>query len=68
MPILTGILPADRFVDDLRMDDLDSMSLVELTIHLEKEFEVDIPDGRLREIKTFGELVDEIHDRINTAM
>jgi acyl carrier protein len=57
---ITGMVPEDRFVEDLKMDDLDSMSLVELTIHFEKEFNVSIPDGRLKEIKTFRELVDEI--------
>jgi acyl carrier protein len=57
---ITGVVPEDKFVEDLKMDDLDSMSLVELTIHFEKEFNLSIPDGRLKEIRTFGELVDEI--------
>jgi acyl carrier protein len=57
---ISGVVPKDKFVEDLKMDDLDSMSLVELTIHFEKEFNVSIQDGRLKEIRTFGELVDEI--------
>ncbi len=58
---ITGVLPADRFVQELKMDDLDSMSLVELTIHVEEEFGISIPEGRLKEIQRFGELVDEIY-------
>jgi acyl carrier protein len=57
---ITGVVPTDRFVQELKMDDSDSMSLVELTIHVEEEFKISIPEGRLKEIRTFGELVDEI--------
>ena len=57
---ITGIIPEDKFVADLRMDDLDSLSLVELTIELEKEFDIKLEDGRLEGVQTFAELVDEI--------
>jgi thiamine-phosphate pyrophosphorylase len=60
---ITGILPNDTFVDDLRMDDLDSMSLVELAADLEAAFRISIPDGRLAEVRNFRQLVDEIYHR-----
>jgi len=56
------MVPEDQFVSDLKMDDLDSMSTVELVIHLEKAFNISIPDGRTKEIRTFGELADEIYE------
>jgi acyl carrier protein len=57
---LTGAEPNDRFVEDFKMDELDSMSLLELVIDIEKYFEITIPDGRAQNIRTFRELVDEI--------
>jgi thiamine-phosphate pyrophosphorylase len=60
---ISGVVLNDTFVDDLRMDDLDSMSLVELAIDLEGAFHITVPDGRLAEIRTFGQLVDEIYRR-----
>jgi len=57
---ITGVAPDDEFVADLKMDDLDSMSLVEFVIHLEKDFNIDIPEGRIKAIRTFSDLVDEI--------
>jgi acyl carrier protein len=58
---ITGVTPEDQFQADLKMDDLDSMSTVELVVHLEGIFNISIPDGRIKEIRTFGELVDEIY-------
>jgi acyl carrier protein len=57
---ITGLIPEDTFVADLRMDDLDSLSIVEFINHLEKEFDVDIPDSNLKDIRSFSELLDEI--------
>ena len=63
---ITGVAPEDQFVADLKMDDLDSMSTVELVVHLEGTFNISIPDGKIKEIRTFGELVDEIY-RLKTV-
>jgi len=52
--------PEDEFVADLKMDDLDPMSVIEFVIQLEKEFNINIPEGRIKAIRTFKELVDEI--------
>jgi acyl carrier protein len=57
---ITGMAPEDEFVADLKMDDLDSMSVIEFVIQLEKEFNINIPEGRTKAIRTFKELVDEI--------
>ncbi|MCE0498216.1 MAG: acyl carrier protein [Methylacidiphilales bacterium] len=57
---ITGVAPDDEFVEDLKMDDLDSMSLVELAVQIEKEFGIVLSDERLAEMRTFNDLVDEI--------
>jgi acyl carrier protein len=58
---ITGVVPDDKFVEDLRMDDLDSLSLVELAVHIEKDFNISLSDERLRTITTLSELVDEVY-------
>jgi len=58
---ITGLRPEDEFVADLKMDDLDSLSTVEILTHIERDFEVDITDERAVRIRTFGDLVDEIY-------
>ena len=45
------------FVDDLGADSLD---IVELVMAFEDEFEIDIPDEEVGEIKTVGNAVDYI--------
>jgi acyl carrier protein len=57
---ITGLRPEDAFVTDLRMDDLDSMAIVDFVIHVERDFGVTIPEHKAKSMKTFGELVDEI--------
>ncbi len=41
-------------VDDLKADSLD---IVELIMDLEQEFDVEIPDGALPNVKTIGDIV-----------
>jgi acyl carrier protein len=57
---ITGLSPDDAFVTDLRMDDLDSMAIVDFVVHVEKDFDVTIPEHETKSMRTFGELVDEI--------
>src|SRR5260370_37759896 len=57
---ITGLKPEDTFNGDLKMDDLDSLSLVEFVVHLEKDFGVNISEARAQSINSFSDLVDEI--------
>ena len=61
---LDGLCPDDAFVQDLRMDELDSMSTVELVIGLEQRFGIEIPDADAQGILTFRQLVDYLETRI----
>ena len=49
------------FVDDLGADSLDT---VELIMALEEEFEIDILDEDAEKIKTVGEIIKHIKDKI----
>ncbi|MEU7163887.1 acyl carrier protein [Streptomyces morookaense] len=56
---VTGIDSAEvttekSFTDDL---DIDSLSMVEITVQLEDTFEVQIPDDRAAELRTVGDAV-----------
>ncbi|PKV82775.1 acyl carrier protein [Streptomyces sp. TLI_146] len=42
------------FTDDL---DIDSLSMVEITVVVEDAFEVKIPDGQVAELRTVGDVV-----------
>jgi acyl carrier protein len=61
---LEGLAPDDAFVRDLRMDELDSMSTVELVLGLEQRFGIKIPDAEAQRILTFRELVDYLEQRV----
>ena len=61
---LDGLGPDDAFVRDLRMDELDSMSLVELVVDLEKRFGIMIPDEDAQSILNFRQLVDYLEKRV----
>jgi len=65
---LEGLGPNDAFVQDLRMDELDSMSTVELVVSLEHRFGVAIPDGDAQNILTFRQLVDYLERRVPTDL
>ena len=43
---------------------VDSVQVLELLSELEREFEVEIPDYELRDVKTFGQLADRIDRRL----
>ena len=52
------------FVHDL---DVDSLSLVELTMDLEDHFGIELPEEELVDVKTIGAFVDVIHTKVNAA-
>jgi acyl carrier protein len=51
-----------KFVDDLGADSLD---IVELVMSMETKFDVEIPDEDAQKIKTVGEAVDYISNKIS---
>ena len=57
---LSQMQPGDRFVEDLRMDALDSLSTVEYVIAIEKEFGIKIPDSAAEKMLTFQSVVDYV--------
>lgn len=61
---LEGLGPDDAFVQDLRMDELDSMSTVELVLSLEKRFGIKIPEDDAQTILSFRDLVDYLEERV----
>ena len=56
-----SITPETNIADDLGADSLD---LVELIMALEDEFEVEVPDDEIENIKTVGELVKYIESNM----
>lgn len=54
-----SITPETNFIDDLGADSLD---VVDLLMSIEDEFEIEIPDEEVENIKTVGELVSYIED------
>ncbi len=68
--LLAEQLDADE--DDMTMDtdiakDLgaDSLDVVELLMSIEDEFDIEIPDEEIENIKTIGELVEYIQSNID---
>ncbi|SRR5713101_1831405 len=59
---LARLRPEDEPIRHLRMDEFDSLAVVEFVIATEKAFEVKLRDQDLVRIRTFGELV-ELVDR-----
>jgi acyl carrier protein len=63
---LSQMQPNDRFVEDLRMDALDSMSTVEYVIEIEKEFGIRIPDSAAEKMITFQSVVDYVAEAMKS--
>lgn len=55
------ITPESNIADDLGADSLD---IVDLLMSIEDEFEIEIPDEEVENIKTVGQLVKYIEDHI----
>jgi acyl carrier protein len=58
--------PTDRFIEDLLMDDFDSMSTVEFVIEIEKEFGIKIPDSAAEKMITFQSVVDYVAEAVKS--
>ncbi len=54
-----SITPETSITEDLGADSLD---VVDLLMSIEDEFEIEIPDGEVENIKTVGELVSYIEN------
>ena len=50
--------PDTALGDDLKLDSLD---MIEVVYEVEDHFDVQIPEDRVRTIRTFGEIVDGLH-------
>ena len=55
------VTPEASFVDDLGADSLD---IVDLVMSLEEEFDTEIPDEEIENIKTVGDMVKYIEDNV----
>ena len=51
------------FMEDLGADSLDT---VELVMAFEKEFDVDIPDDEAEKLRTVGDALKYLHDKMET--
>ena len=56
--------PTDRFIEDLLMDDFDSMSTVEFVVEIEKEFGIEIPNDVAEKMTTFQNVVDYVAEAV----
>ena len=51
------VTPDKTFVDDL---DIDSLSMVEIAVAAQDKFGVEIPDDRLKDLKTVQDVIDYV--------
>ena len=56
------VTPEASIADDLGADSLD---IVDLVMSLEEEFDLEIPDDQVENIKTVGDIVKYIEDNID---
>jgi acyl carrier protein len=54
---LSRLSPDDRFIEDLEMVELDSLSTVNFALDIEREFGISIPDTDAERLKTFRDVV-----------
>ena len=57
------ITPTASFVEDLGADSLDT---VELVMALEEEFEIDIPDEEAEKLRTVGDALKYLHEKLGS--
>ena len=56
------VVPEASFIDDLGADSLD---LVELVMHMEEEFDVEIPDEQAENIRTVQDAINYVKQHLN---
>ena len=59
---LEEVVPEASFVDDLGADSLD---LVELVMHMEEEFDVEIPDEEAENIRLVQDVINYVNQHLN---
>lgn len=57
----TQVVPAANFIEDLRADSLDT---VELVMAFEEEFSINIPDEDQDKLRTVGQAVDYLKEKL----
>jgi len=57
---LSRLHPDDRFIEDLEMVELDSLSAVNFAVDIEREFDISIPDADAARLKTFRDVVEYV--------
>ena len=62
---LGGALPSDRFIEDLRIEEIGSLLTVEIIIDVEREFGIAITDEDAQRILTVGQLVDCVASKLD---
>ena len=55
------LTPGASFMEDLGADSLDT---VELVMAFEKEFDIDIPDEEAEKLRTVGDAMNYLHEKI----
>ena len=60
----SDIVPEASFIDDLGADSLD---LVELVMHMEEEFDVEIPDEEAENIRSVQDAVNYIQQHLTNS-
>ena len=56
------LTPETRILEDLGTDSLD---VVEMLMSVEDEFDVEIPDEKIEDLKTIGDVVEYIQDHMD---
>ena len=55
------VVPEAKFIEDLNADSLDT---VELVMAFEKEFDIDIPDEEAEKLRTVGDALKYLQDKL----
>ena len=58
------VVPEASFIDDLGADSLD---LVELVMHMEEEFDVEIPDEEAENIRSVQDAINYVKQHLNNS-
>ena len=58
------VVPEASFIDDLGADSLD---LVELVMHMEEEFDVEIPDEEAENIRTVQDAINYVKQHLKSS-